>query len=285
MNKTLVVVLGLLLVVSVAGNTFLYNEVQNKGAEISRLQADLATWKNEYSKLDEHAKSLEEQLNEANSKLAEYEKQVGELQGQIVKYEEDLEGLKDQINELSTQLDDKNAKISILQGQLNTAQTDLSNLENLYENMKFGAFYFSIARLDGERGNYYYDLAGIFYNANYFLNASEYYQYAESYYKWAKQEYLEAEGYLKTALQYAEGDDRELVSNYLKMVEYGIELMDAMYLASSYMANACDSYASGDYESGDYWVDKVNEKIEDYNSYLGGYNLYAGKISKYFGID
>jgi len=277
MNKTLPVVLGLLLVVSVVGNVFLYSEVQKKDAEISGLQADLATWKDNYSKLDEHATSLEEQLNEANSKLTEYEKQISDLQGQINE-------LKDQINELNAQLDDKNAQISILQGQLDNAQTNLDNLENLYENMKFGLFYARGARGLSEGGDWAYHIAGLHYDARSNSDAREYYLEAASYYKGAKQSYLKAEDYFKKALEYVEGDEEELINNYLKVVQYGVKLTDAMYYAASYMADACYYYDIGDYENGDYYVDKANEQIKMYNSYLDTYNLYAEKIDEYFGV-
>lgn len=116
-----------------------------------------------------------------------------------------------------------------------------------------------------------------------FADAGEMFQKAASYYDLAKTFYLKAEGYLKKALQYADGDEEEFVKNYLKMVQYAIKSTEAKYYQSLYMAKACDYYAKGDDKNGTYWVGKANEKGDEDNSYLETYNMYVDRFLKHFG--
>ncbi|MBO8175423.1 MAG: hypothetical protein H0Z18_09215 [Thermococcus sp.] len=298
MNKSLSIILGVLLIISLAGNGVLYTNLQSTSRTLDSLEKELSQLKTDYSNLQNQAKTLESSLKEKEATITEQKTKLEELGKKIMNYQKEInllssrlsllnQTLKDkdfQIEELKKELDDKDAQITILNGKISTLQTNLENLKEYNKNVMFGMNFFYLALDLRDAGIVYeIDVGDTYYNNNDFYNASYYYALARDHYSSAKQYFMIAEKYFRKAKDYAPDDEAELIDNFIQAAIYGAKAMNARYYVAEYMRMACEYYAQGDYENGDKYVEKANTKIHEYNTYYDKFVVYAKFIDDYFG--
>ena len=117
-NKVFNIVLGVLLIISIAGNIFLLKSASDTQGEVAAFSSRLVIADNQIA-------DLQEQLTD----FEEIQEQVADLQDRIAQSKEQIEALETSISESNTQIDslesaieENNITIENLQEQLATAQ-------------------------------------------------------------------------------------------------------------------------------------------------------------------
>jgi len=298
MSKSLGIILGVLLIMSLVGNGILYTNLQGTNRDLNSLEKELSQLKTNYSNLQNRAKSLESSLKEKERSINEQKAKLEELDKKVIDYQREinlfsgklsllnqtLKNKNSQIEKLKKELDDKTAQITILNGKIMTLQTNLNNLKEYNKNVMFGMDYIYLAIDLRDSGIIYeIELGDAYYNTHYFYNASYYYTIARDKFSQAKQYFMIAEKYFRKAKEYAPEEQGELIDNFIQASIYGAKAMDARYYVADYMRLACEYYAQGDYDKGDYYVEKANTNVHEYNTYYDKFIVYAKFIDDYFG--